>query len=420
MDNLQIVGGKCLQGEIKVSGSKNAALPILAASLLTEQPLLLRNIPHLRDVTTMLSLLGQMGVEFIVDEQMGIHINAKNVHSKTAPYNLVRTMRASILVLGPLLSRFGEANVSLPGGCAIGSRPVDLHIEGMRKLGATISVDDGYIRAKAEQGLKGCVIDLPMTTVTGTENLIMAAVFAEGVTVIKNAALEPEVTDLIDFLNSVGAKITGKETDEITIEGVEKLGGTDHYEVLSDRIEAGTYLIAAAATGGQIKLNNISPTILTAVLDKLTDAGAKIETGENWVALSMLNKPKPVDIITKPYPGLPTDMQAQFVALNLIADGESTITETVFENRFMHINEMQRMGANLIMNGNTVKCIGVAQLHAAEVMATDLRASAGLVIAALVADGKTKINRIYHIDRGYESLEEKLAKLGAHIKRGRG
>jgi UDP-N-acetylglucosamine 1-carboxyvinyltransferase len=406
-----------LNGEIVVSGAKNAALPIIAGCLLTEAPVTLSNVPHLNDVTTMLNLLGSMGAEFTFNEKTHIEINTNTVRDFTAPYDLVRTMRASILVLGPLLARFGEAIVSLPGGCAIGARPVDLHISAMEALGAEILIENGYIHAKVKGKLKAASIVLDMITVTGTENIMMAATLAEGTTVIKNAAREPEVVDLANFLNQLGAKITGAGSDTIYIEGVKSLHGGSH-QVLPDRIEAGTYLTAAACTRGKIKLKNIQPTLLESVLVKLDEAGAHIDLGDNWITLDMKgNRPKAVNIKTAPYPAFPTDMQAQLMALNAIAEGTGTITETIFENRFMHALELQRMGANIKLEGNTAICTGVEALHGAPVMATDLRASASLVLAGLAAEGDTIIDRIYHIDRGYESIEEKFRQLGAKIKR---
>ncbi|GFO74748.1 UDP-N-acetylglucosamine 1-carboxyvinyltransferase [Bathymodiolus platifrons methanotrophic gill symbiont] len=418
MDKLLITGGKQLSGTLTVSGAKNAALPILAATLLSDTPVLVGNIPHLHDITTTMELLGCMGVELSVDEKLNIEVNSSTINKLEAPYELVRTMRSSILVLGPLLARFGQADVSLPGGCAIGARPVDIHLNGLAKMGADIKVENGYIHAKAKR-LKGCRLVLEQVTVTGTENLLMAATLAEGKTIIENAAREPEVNDLAYFLNKMGAKITGIGTDILTIEGVERLGVKDlHYNVLPDRIEAGTYLVAAAMTHGKIRLNKIQPGLLDAVLDKLSEAGAQITTGEDWVELDMLGKrPKAVSIRTAPFPAFPTDMQAQFTAMNAIAEGVSTITETVFENRFMHVQEMQRMGANIKLESNTAICTGVDGLTAAPVMATDLRASASLVLSGLVGEGETLVDRIYHIDRGYDHIEEKLSQLGATIRR---
>ncbi len=403
-------------GEIRISGAKNAALPILAATLLAESPCYISNVPHLQDITTMMSLLGRMGVELVVDEKMNIEINSNKLHTCTAPYDLVKTMRASILVLGPLLARFGEAQVSLPGGCAIGSRPVNLHIQGLRAMGAEISVENGYILAKAKR-LRGATLCMDLVTVTGTENLMMAAALADGVTLIENAAREPEVVDLAQCLNGMGAKITGAGTDTIRIEGVEHLSGT-RYTVLPDRIETGTYLVAAAMTGGKVKLKDTSAHLLDAVLMKLREAGAEITTGDNWIELDMHGKrPIAVDIHTAPYPAFPTDMQAQFTAMDAIADGVGMLTENVFENRFMHAQELERMGAKIRIEGNTAIINGIKTLQAAPVMATDLRASASLVLAGLVAEGDTVVDRIYHIDRGYECIEEKLTQLGARIRR---
>ncbi len=418
MDKLIITGGSRLSGEIRISGAKNAALPILAATLLSDKPVSVGNIPHLHDITTTMELLGRMGVRLVVDEKMNIEVDSSTIDSYVAPYELVRTMRASILVLGPLLARFGEAHVSLPGGCAIGTRPVDIHINGLIKMGADISVEGGFIHAKATR-LKGCRLVLEQITVTGTENLLMAATLAEGTTIIENAAKEPEVTDLALFLNAMGAKITGIGTDVLIIEGVENLGIENlHYDILPDRIETGTYLIAAAITGGKVKLKNTRPDILDAVLEKLVEAGAEITTGEDWIALDMHGKkPKAVSLRTAPYPAFPTDMQAQFIALNCIADGVGIVTETIFENRFMHVQELQRMGADIKLESNTAICTGSKKLTGAPVMATDLRASASLVVAALAAEGDTLVDRIYHIDRGYDHIEEKLSQLGATIRR---
>ena len=416
MNKLLINGGKALHGEIRISGSKNAVLPILAATLLTEDEVTIGNIPHLHDVTTLVSLLGEMGADVTVNERMSITVNGSTLKTFRAPYELVKTMRASILVLGPLVAHFGQANVSLPGGCAIGSRPVDMHIHGLEQLGARIKVENGYIRACADR-LKGARIVMDVVTVTGTENLMMAACLAEGVTVLENAAREPEVLDLARCLISMGAKIEGAGTDTITIEGVEKLSGASH-TVLPDRIEAGTFLVAAAITGGRIKLKDTWPSIIDAIIAKLHEAGAKITSGEDWVELDMEGRrPRAVDIRTSPYPGFPTDMQAQFTALNTVASGAGAISEAVFENRFMHVPEMNRMGADIRLEGNTAFIKGVRRLIGAPVMATDLRASASLVLAGLVADGETRVDRIYHIDRGYECIEEKLAQLGADIRR---
>ncbi|MEJ2141339.1 MAG: UDP-N-acetylglucosamine 1-carboxyvinyltransferase, partial [Gammaproteobacteria bacterium] len=407
MDKLIITGGAKLEGEIRISGAKNAALPIIVSTLLADEPVTIENIPHLHDITTTMELLGRMGVSITMNEKMSVEVDASTIKHYVAPYELVKTMRASILVLGPLLAHFGEAEVSLPGGCAIGSRPVDLHIHGLELMGADIKVENGYIIAKADR-LKGAKIVMDLVTVTGTENLMMAATLAEGTTIIENAAREPEVVDLANCLNAMGAKVTGAGTDMVTIEGVEKLHGTT-YSVLPDRIETGTYLVAAAVTGGKVKLKDTDPTLLDAVLSKLVDAGAEIESGEDWISLDMKGKrPKAVDVRTAPYPAFPTDMQAQFSVLNSVAKGTGAITETVFENRFMHIQELQRMGADIHLNGNTAICNGVKKLTSAPVMATDLRASASLVLAGLVAEGNTLVDRIYHIDRGYECIEEKL------------
>ncbi len=418
MDKLIITGGAQLSGDLRISGAKNAALPILAATLLCEEIVSIGNIPHLHDITTTMQLLGQMGIELTIDEKMNIEVNSNTITKFEAPYELVKTMRASILVLGPLLARFGEAHVSLPGGCAIGTRPVDIHIDSLIKMGADIQVEAGYIHAKASR-LKGCRLVLDKVTVTGTENLLMAAVLAEGTTILENAAKEPEVSDLAHFLNAMGAKISGIDTDILTVEGVEKLDAKNiHYNILPDRIETGTYLIAAAITKGKVKLKDTRPDILDAVLDKLKEAGAHITTGKDWIELDMKGKqPKAVSVRTAPYPAFPTDMQAQFTAMNSVAEGVGIITETVFENRFMHVQEMQRMGADIQLESNTAICKGTKQLTGAPVMATDLRASASLVLAALVAKGDTLVDRIYHIDRGYDHIEEKLAQLGATIRR---
>ncbi|MDH3639080.1 MAG: UDP-N-acetylglucosamine 1-carboxyvinyltransferase [Gammaproteobacteria bacterium] len=415
MDKLIVSGGEPLCGEIRVSGAKNAALPILIASLLTDEPLRVSNVPHLNDITTTLELLGQLGVQLEIDEKMAIEADANDVSQLRAPYQLVKTMRASVLVLGPLVARFGHAEVSLPGGCAIGSRPVNLHIKGLRAMGADVNIDEGYIKAHAGR-LRGARIFMDIISVTGTENLMMAATLAEGKTVIENAAREPEVVDLAQCLNNMGAKITGAGSDEITIEGVERLHGTSH-RVIPDRIETGTYLVAGAVTGGAVKLRDTDHKQIEAVLEKLREAGAAIEVGSDWVSLRMTGRAQSVNIRTAPFPAFPTDMQAQFVTLNAIAEGTGTVTETVFENRFMHVHELQRMGANIEMQGNTAVVKGVPRLRGAPVMATDLRASACLALAALVADNETVIDRIYHIDRGYECIEEKLAQLGARIRR---
>ena len=416
MNKLLIQGGATLEGEIRISGAKNAVLPILAATLLAEGVAVVENVPHLQDVTTTVALLGSMGVTVVIDETMSIEVDNSTIETQVAPYDLVRTMRSSILVLGPLLARYGHAEVSLPGGCAIGSRPVNIHIKGLQDMGADIEVKNGYILAKADR-LKGARIVMDLVTVTGTENLMMAAALAEGTTVLENAAREPEVIDLANFLNSMGAKISGAGTDTITIEGVEKLQGS-RYKVVPDRIETGTFLVAAAITGGRVKVKDTDPTLLDAVLDKLREAGAEITCGDDWIELDMHGKrPKAVNVRTAPYPAFPTDMQAQFTALNVVAEGTGTIVETVFENRFMHVQELQRMGADIEVEGNTAIVRGVSGLNAAPIMATDLRASASLILAGLVAEGETVVQRIYHIDRGYELIEEKLAYLGAKIRR---
>lgn len=417
MDKLLIRGGHRLSGEVRISGAKNAALPILAATLLANEPVTIHNIPHLQDVTTIMELLGYMGATITVDHDLSAEINANTVNKYFAPYELVRTMRASIVVLGPLLARYGEANVSLPGGCAIGSRPVNLHVDAMAALGADISIENGYIKASAPKGLRGTSFIFDTVTVTGTENLMMAACLAKGTTIIKNAAREPEVADLANCLNTLGAKIFGAGTDTIEIQGVTHLHGGEH-TVLPDRIEAGTYLVAAAMTGSKIKLNHINADILESVLLKLTETGAGIITHANSIEIDMLDRrPRAVNITTAPYPAFPTDMQAQFMALNSIAEGTSMITETIFENRFMHVLELQRLGAQIEIKGNTAICRGVDHLTGAPIMATDLRASASLVLAGLVARGETLVDRIYHIDRGYECIEEKLSMLGADITR---
>ena len=416
MDKLIITGGDRINGEIRISGAKNAALPILAAALLADGSMTVHNVPHLQDVTTTMELLGAMGVHLVIDEKMNIEIDASSINHFYAPYELVKTIRASILVLGPLLSRFGQAEVSLPGGCAIGSRPVNLHVHGLEAMGADIKIENGYIKASAKR-LKGAVIDLDVVTVTGTENLMMAATLAEGTTVLNNAAREPEVVDLANCLIKMGAKIEGAGSSTVTIEGVDSLKGVS-YAVLPDRIETGTYLVAGAITGGKVKLKDTRPEMLDTVIDKLREAGAEIQCDESSITLDMKGKrPKAVNIVTAPYPDFPTDMQAQFTALNSVALGTSNITETVFENRFMHVNELQRMGADINIDGNTVTIHGVESLTAAPVMATDLRASASLVLAGLVAKGDTVVQRIYHIDRGYERIEEKLQLLGATIRR---
>jgi len=416
MEKLQVNGGSPLSGEVGIAGAKNATLPILAATLLADGPMTLGNIPHLCDITTTIALLGSMGAQIAMDEKMNIRVDSSTLTDFNAPYELVRTMRAPILVLGPLLARYGQANVSLPGGCAIGSRPVNLHIEGLRAMGASMEVENGYIRATAKR-LKGARVVMDVVTVTGTENLMMAAVLADGETLLENAAREPEIVDLANCLNQMGAKISGAGTDFITIQGVERLSGI-HYQVLPDRIETGTYLVAAAITRGSILVRDTRPDLLDAVLQKLRDSGAETRAGKDWVSLDMHGRrPTAVDVYTAPYPAFPTDMQAQFMALNAVAEGVGTITETVFENRFMHVHELQRMGAKIRLEGNTAICEGVQRLTGAPVMATDLRASASLVLAALAADGETMVDRIYHIDRGYEIIEEKFVGLGASIKR---
>lgn len=414
-----IEGGVPLEGDVWISGAKNAVLPILVASILGDGPTRIGNVPHLQDVTTTMELLGRMGARLGMDEQMRIEIDPRNINLFEAPYDLVKTMRASILVLGPLVARFGEARVSLPGGCAIGSRPVDLHIRGLKQMGAKVKVTNGNIVARAER-LHGARIMLDTVTVTGTENLMMAATLAQGVTILENAAQEPEVVDLANFLVSMGANISGAGTNTIRIEGVEKLSGTD-YTVLPDRIETGTYLVAAAMTGGRIRCTRAAPAHLDAILDKLAEAGGDITMGEDWVQLDMRGqRPRAVSLTTAPYPAFPTDMQAQFTALNCIAEGTGIITETVFENRFMHVQELRRLGADIQLKGNTAIIRGVPRLTGAPIMATDLRASASLVLAGLVADGQTRVDRVYHIDRGYENIEEKLGQLGARIRRLRG
>jgi UDP-N-acetylglucosamine 1-carboxyvinyltransferase len=416
MAKIVINGGQPLNGDVWISGAKNAVLPILAATLLADGPVTISNVPHLHDVTTTMELLGQMGVELVIDERMKIHVDPRPARHYFAPYDLVKTMRASILVLGPLVARFGEAVVSLPGGCAIGSRPVDLHLRGLQALGAEVSVEAGYIKARAKR-LKGARINMDLVTVTGTENLMMAAALAQGTTIIENAAQEPEVVDLANCLNSMGARISGAGTATLVIDGVERLSGTT-YEVLPDRIETGTFLVAGAITGGKVTAKHARPKTLDAVLAKLEDAGAHLNTGEDWIELDMRGRrPKAVNVTTAPYPAFPTDMQAQFTALNCVAEGVGIITETVFENRFMHALELQRLGADIQLEGNSAIIKGVEKMSGAPMMATDLRASASLVLAGLVASGDTMIDRIYHIDRGYENIEEKLGGLGAHIRR---
>ena len=417
MDKLIIQGGTPLEGEVSISGAKNSALPILSATLLTDKPVTISNVPHLHDITTTIELLGRMGSKITVNERMHIEIDNSEINNFFAPYELVKTMRASILVLGPLLARYGKADVSLPGGCAIGSRPVNIHIQGLIAMGAEITTETGYIRAITKKRLKGVHLNLDLVTVTGTENLMMAATLADGKTVIENAAREPEVKDLANCLNKMGAKIKGAGTHRIEIEGVEALHGTEH-EILPDRIETGTYLVAAAMTRGRMRLRNTNSVLLESVLTKLSEAGANIEVDKNAISIDMYGKkPKAVDVHTSPFPGFPTDMQAQFTAMNSIAEGSGAITEAVFENRFMHVHELQRMGADLKLEGNTTITDGVEELTSAPVMATDLRASASLVLAGLVAKGQTVVDRIYHIDRGYETIEEKLSQLGANIKR---
>ncbi len=415
MDKLVIQGGVRLSGEVRISGAKNAALPVLCAGILTADTLHVQNVPHLRDVATTLSLLAQMGVEISLDEKGVVSLTAAGLNNRVAPYELVKTMRASILVLGPLVARFGEARVSLPGGCAIGLRPVDQHIKGMQALGAHIDIEQGYIHATAQR-LKGARIVMDLVTVTGTENLLMAAALAEGTTVIENAAREPEVVDLANCLIAMGANISGPGTDVITVEGVSGLHGAA-YRVMPDRIETGTFLVAAAATGGEIRLKDTRPDILDSVLSKLAETGAAIDSGPDWLRLRTNGHVEAVNIRTAPYPAFPTDMQAQFMALNAVAKGTSIMTETVFENRFMHVQELRRLGADIEVEGNTAVVRGVRALGGANVMATDLRASACLVLAGLVASGQTVVDRVYHLDRGYECIEEKLSQLGARIRR---
>jgi UDP-N-acetylglucosamine 1-carboxyvinyltransferase len=416
MAKIVISGGEPLKGDVWISGAKNAVLPILAATLLADEPMTIGNVPHLHDVTTTMEVLGQMGVQLTIDERMRIHVDPRPATNYFAPYDLVKTMRASILVLGPLVARFGQADVSLPGGCAIGSRPVDLHIRGLQALGADVTVENGYIKARAKR-LKGAQIVMDLVTVTGTENIMMAAALASGTTVIENAAQEPEVVDLANCLNAMGAQISGAGSSTIVIDGVERLHGT-HYDVLPDRIETGTFLVAAAITGGRVMAKRARPKTLDAVLVKLEEAGAEVNTGEDWIEVNMEGRrPKAVDITTAPYPAFPTDMQAQFTALNTVAEGVGTITETVFENRFMHVHELERLGADIKLEGNVAVIKGVDGMSGAPLMATDLRASACLVLAGLVAKGDTTVDRIYHIDRGYECIEEKLGSLGAKIRR---
>jgi len=416
MDKLNIIGNGPLRGEISISGAKNAALPVLASTLLSPEPVTVQNVPHLRDITTTLELMGRFGTRIELSENMDLVADNSSITELRAPYDLVKTMRASILVLGPLLARFGEAEVSLPGGCAIGSRPVNLHIQGLKAMGAEIEIEDGYIKASASR-LKGTRFFFDLVSVTGTENLMMAACLADGTTVLENAAREPEIIDLADCLTAMGAKIAGAGTDTITIEGVRQLHGGSH-TIIPDRIETGTFMVAAAATGGKVRLRNTDPAYLDAMLEKLRESGAEISTAEGCLTLDMRGRrPQAINLTTAPYPAFPTDMQAQFVALNATAAGTATVKETIFENRFMHVQELQRMGADIELQGNTAIVRGVRKLHGAPVMATDLRASACLVIAGLAAEGETLIDRIYHLDRGYECIEEKLAQLGARIQR---
>lgn len=418
MDRIKICGGKPLSGELSISGAKNSALPVLCSALLATGPVKIENVPHLNDITTMIELLGTLGADVTIDEKLMVEVNAHDIHQLRAPYDLVKTMRASFLVMGPLLARFGQAEVSLPGGCAIGPRPVDQHLKGFAAMGADIRVEDGYVKAAVQGRLQGCRILMDVSTHTGTENLMMAATLADGVTIIENAAREPEVVDLAKCLIAMGAQIKGQGTDVIEIEGVNTLHGCD-CRVMPDRVETGTYLIAAAATGGEVRVNNCYPPSLEAVLIKLREAGAHLKEGDDWIELDMRGeRPKSVDIRTAPYPGFPTDMQAQFLALNTIAEGTSYVTETIFENRFMHVNELLRLGAKIQLDGNTTALVqGVETLHGAEVMATDLRASFSLVVGGLAAQGETIVDRIYHIDRGYECIEEKLQGLGADVQR---
>ncbi|MCX7063975.1 MAG: UDP-N-acetylglucosamine 1-carboxyvinyltransferase [Proteobacteria bacterium] len=418
MDKLLIEGGHALRGELRMSGAKNSALPILAATLLADEPVVIANVPHLHDVTTMIELLGSLGVEVMIDEKLNVEVSSSTLNSYRAPYDLVKTMRASFTVLGPLLARYGQAEVSLPGGCAIGARPVDQHLKGLTAMGAEIRVEDGYVLAHVSGRLRGTHILMDITTVGGTENLMMAATLARGTTVLENAAREPEIVDLAECLIAMGARIEGHGTATIVIEGVERLHGCRH-RVMPDRVETGTYLIAAAATGGRVRLRDTRPETLESVLIKLDEAGATLSQGKDWLELDMKGaRPRAVDIRTAPYPAFPTDMQAQFLAMNAIADGTSRVTETIFENRFMHVPEINRLGAKIVLDGNTTAIItGVERLKGAPVMATDLRASFSLVVAGLVADGETLIDRIYHIDRGYESIEEKLTQIGARVQR---
>ena len=415
MEKLLIKGGRRLSGEINCSGAKNAALPMIAATILSDDDITLRNLPYLQDITTMFELMGSMGSKITLDESMNFILSSATIHDTEARYELVKTMRASILVLGPLVAKFGNARIALPGGCAIGSRPVNFHLEALKKLGASIELKNGYIEASAKR-LKGASINFEGITVTGTENIMMAASLAEGRTVLTNVAMEPEIEDLAELLNAMGAQIKGAGTKEIIIDGVESLKGTS-FDIPADRIEAGTYLVAAAVTGGDVKINGITPSRLLSVIDSLESAGALVNSGDNFIKISMTGKPKPVNIETAPFPGFPTDMQAQFSVLNAISDGNSYINETVFENRFMHVQELNRMGCDISISGNHANIVGVSRLSGAPVMATDLRASASLILAGLCADGETIVDRIYHIDRGYERIEEKLNYLGANITR---
>jgi len=415
MDRLFIEGGVRLAGEVAVSGAKNATLPILTAALLTAEPLTVSNVPHLRDVTTMLNLLAQMGVAVSMDEKLGVELSAARIADPVAPYEQVKTMRASVLVLGPLTARCGEARVSLPGGCAIGLRPVDQHLKGLQAMGAEVAIEHGYISVRAKR-LRGARICMDLVTVTGTENIMMAATLADGTTVIENAAREPEVVDLAHCLNAMGARVQGAGSDVVTIEGADRLHGA-RYRVMPDRIETGSFLVAAAATGGSIRLAGARPDVLDAVLEKLRETGARVTTGPDWIALETNGALSAVNVRTAPYPGFPTDMQAQFMALDSIARGTALVTETVFENRFMHVQELKRLGADIEVEGNTAVVKGVAHLDGATVMATDLRASASLVLAGLIARGTTTVDRVYHLDRGYERIEEKLSRLGARIRR---
>ncbi len=419
MDRLLIEGGTRLDGELRASGAKNSASVMFAAALLADDPVTITNVPHLRDITTMIELLGSLGVEVVIDEKMNVEIHANTIKRFTAPYDLVKTMRASFNVLGPMLAHYGQAEVSLPGGCAIGPRPVDQHLRGLEALGAKIEMEDGYVKAKVDKRLKGAHIYFDISTVGGTEHIMMAATLAEGETVLENCAREPEIVDLADCLNAMGAQVEGAGTDTITIQGVDRLGGCEH-RVIADRVETGTYLIAAAATGGRVKVRDTNPAHLDVLLNKLKEAGADISLGDDWIELDMKGeRPRAISLVTAPYPAFPTDLQAQIIALNCIAEGTGTIKETVFENRFMHVHEMNRMGANIRLEGNNTIAIveGVDSLKGAPVMANDLRASVSLVIAGLVAQGTTVVDRIYHIDRGYEQVEEKLNNLGASIKR---